>query len=195
MIHPKGKYADAALKHVDEKIEMSNDTKHFFNKLRNITDENEILELIQANTTQIGENLYRKENFIIAPTHFVMAEIVEPTIKDINSLNIKSVPKLIYKFDNNATQKVFVYDIGTNEELHNFDKATLTDRAKTEFYEEIKKMSESKSVDYENIIDTSQWFQNKDGTKIFLLNQNIGGYLTNDKIELLNEVIFNKLFN
>ena len=141
------------------------------------------------------ENLYQKDNFLIVPTHLVEQEVVEPTIRNINSMKIATVPKLTYIFDNTAMQKIFVYDIGSNKFLIPFNSQKATDRAKSEFYDDIKKIVEEKCIDFENIIDTTKWFQNNDGTKIFILNQNIGGYLTNDKIETVKKQIFDILFN
>ena len=90
---------------------------------------------------------------------------------------------------------MFVYDIGTNEKLVPFNSMNATDRAKTEFYEDIKKMADNKCVDEKDVLDTTKWFQNVEGTRIFILNPNIGGYLENGKIEPLKKQVFDILFN
>ena len=104
-------YIPSIKKIVDEKIEMTNDTKNFFKNLKNITEDELIVDYIQQNSKKLGDNLYQKDNFLIIPTHVIEEEVVEPTIRNINAMQIESVPKLTYVFDNTAMQKIFVYDL------------------------------------------------------------------------------------
>ena len=188
-------YETTLKKYVDEKVVMTDDIKKFFKQLKAINNEEQLFDFVKQNTEQIGDDLYRKDNFIIVPTHGAGSDVTELTIGHINSLGINSVPKLIYNFDNTSFFKMFVYDIGTNEKLVPFNSMNATDRAKTEFYEDIKKMADNKCVDEKDVLDTTKWFQNVEGTRIFILNPNIGGYLENGKIEPLKKQVFDILFN
>lgn len=142
-----------------------------------------------------GVSLYKNDNFIIELTDFISADNIIPINKHISAMDIKSMPKILYSIRKNERDVVLVYDLGTKQKLLPFDKTKVSDRAKSEFYEDIKKLADSKLVDSESILDTGKWFRTEEGSKIFLMNTNIGGYLPDECIEPLKKNVFNLLFN
>lgn len=192
---PLPEYTPKVKKCSDNKTELSNNQKRILNEIKQSTDINKTKEVLTTNANWLFDDTYKSQNLLFVVTDFWNADFVEPTIKNINSLNLKSVPAIQYRFDTTAMDKVLVFDIGTTEHLVPFNKNTATDRAKSEFYEDVKKLTESKYINAEDILDTSYWYQNKDGSQIYLLNPKIGGFLESSKEEFVKKSVFDALFN
>lgn len=188
--------APSVKKCVEEKTPLPKQIVDFLRTLKTASTKDVITALLQKNTQEeLDENIFKTDNILFNQTNYVIADAAEPMIKKINALGLNSIPKLIYKFDNNETDKVLVFSVNTKDKLMPFNPKTATDRAKSELYEDIKTLADKKYVDFEDIQDTSKWYQTEDGTHIYILNPNIGGYLEDAKIEKLKQNVFNTLFN
>lgn len=189
-------YIPTVQKCVDEKVILPKQAVDFLKTLKTAATSDDIDSLLQKNTHEnLNPNTYKTDNIIFYKTDYVIADMATTMIQNINSFNVKSVPKILYRFDNNEIDKVLVFSLNTKDKLVPFNPLTATDRAKTEFYEDIKKLADKKCIDFENIQDSTNWFQTADGTQIYVLDPNIGGYLEDSKIEKLKQNVFNTLFN
>ncbi len=192
---PLPEYTPTVKKCSNNDLALSNSQKKILSEIKQSDNVKKIKEILLTNANWLFDDMYKSQNILFFVTNFLNADFIEPSIKNINSLNLKSIPKLQYRFDTTATDKVLVFDIGTNEHLVPFNKNTATDRAKSEFYEDVKELIEAKFINAQDILDSTYWYQNKNGTQIYLLNPNIGGFLESRNEEKVKKAIFNTLFN
>lgn len=141
------------------------------------------------------QNMFKSENNLFQITNFAGVDSIVPSQMYLNKSGIKSCPKVLCHIDINGRDGVLVYDLGTKEKLIPLTKTSASDRAKSEFYEDIKKMIDTKYVDAEELMKSDYWLVTKDGSRILNLKTNLGGYITNEKQEPLKKQIYDILFN
>lgn len=192
---PLPDYTPTVKKYGNNKSELTNNQKHLLQAIKQSSNINKVKEILTMNTNWLFDNTFKQQNLLYCVTDFYNADFIDPSIRNINSLGLKSIPTLQYRFDNTALDKVLVFDIGTEEPLVPFDKNKASDRAKAEFYEDVKKLADSKYVNSTDLLNTAYWYQNRDGSQIYLLNPSIGGFLEDGKTELFKKTAFDLLFN
>ena len=84
---------------------------------------------------------------------------------------------------------------GVTGKIEKYDKNFVTDSAKKDFYENMKKLIEYGKCDSSEILNEENWYMSQDGQKIYNISPNIGGYISYHEREKMIKAIFDKLFN
>ena len=144
---------------------------------------------------KLATNTYKLKNYILMPTDAKLSEIIEQNALFYMEKK-EGILEYFKKIEITPDNILHIFRAkNTDENLVKFSSKVATDRAKKDFYTNLKDLILAGKIDKEEILNEANWFMSKDGSQLFNLSPNINGYTTYSEREKVVENLFNKLFN
>ena len=144
---------------------------------------------------KISPTAYRVNEYVFVPAAKHISDIIDET-KAMYMDNNLGILEYFCKKEISPYNDLHIYRLkGVTGEIKKYDRTSVTDIAKQDFYENMKKLVENGKCNSSEILNEKNWYMSHDGQKIYNISPDLGGYTAyNERKDLLKE-LFNKLFN
>ena len=149
---------------------------------------------LEKNCNEYATNAFKYENYVMIPAEEELSREIERIALKLDIFGSKSTLRLKDKIELDDKANIYVFAAGDGK-LTKYDKKVVTDSAKTDFYQEMKKLIESGKIDKNEILNDKLWYMTEDGKKIYNLSPNITGNIPYSDQQNTEKKLFDILFN
>ena len=144
---------------------------------------------------KISPTAYRVDEYVFVPAAKHISDIIDET-RSMYMDNNSGILEYFCQKEISPYNDIHIYRLkGVTGEIKKYDKDSVTDIAKQEFYENMKKLVENGKCNSSEILNEENWYMSQDGQKIYNISPDLGGYVAYNEREDLLKTLFGKLFN
>lgn len=144
---------------------------------------------------KISNSAYLIDEYVLLPVPRHISDIIED-IKQIYMNNNSSILEYVCRKELSPYNDLHIFKLKVvTDKVKKYNKNNVTDSAKRNFYEDMKKLLDSVFCSPSEILDEKNWYMSNDGQKIYNISPHLDGCITRTEYDTTLKMLFDKLFN
>lgn len=144
---------------------------------------------------KISNSAYLIDEYVLLPIPKHISDIIED-IKQIYMNKNSSILEYVCRKELSPYNDLYIFKLeSVKDKIKKYDKNCVTDSAKQNFYDDMKKLLDSVLCSPSEILDEKNWYMSNDGQKIYNISPHLDGCITRAEYDTTLKMLFDKLFN